>query len=248
MKSERTGFSLITWSRSSVLSTRSTRWDGLSARRKNTMGRTTTDKQSVLNKEKVMKRGIFLTIAMFAAFGLSGCSYNELTAKQQGVKGKWANVESAMQRRADLVPNMVKAAQMAGVQEQEVFGQIAEARSRLLNAQQAAPAGSDGDKTPEQKQAVIDANNSFGGTIGRLLSLQENYPVLRSNEAFMKVQDELSGTENRINTARIDFNDAVGAYNTTRNSFPAVITAGLMGFKEEPYFQADDKAKTAPSV
>ena len=88
-----------------------------------------------------MKRIILLSIAIFAAFGLSGCSYNELTAKQQGVKGKWANVESAMQRRADLVPNMVKAAQMAGVQEQEVFGQIAEARSRLLNAQQAAPAG-----------------------------------------------------------------------------------------------------------
>src|SRR4029434_2843792 len=87
-------------------------------------------------KEKQMKRGIVLTIAVVAAFALSGCSYNELTAKQQGVKGKWANVESAMQRRADLVPNLVKAAQMAGVQEQEVFGQIADARSRLLNAQQ----------------------------------------------------------------------------------------------------------------
>ena len=81
------------------------------------------------------------------------------------------------------------------------YGQIADARSRLLNATSVAPAGADGDKTPEQKQAVIDANNSFGGTIGRLLSLQENYPALRSNEAFMKVQDELSGTENRINAA-----------------------------------------------
>src|SRR4030095_4486452 len=100
-------------------------------------------------KEKQMKRGILLTIAVVAAFALSGCSYNELTAKQQGVNGKWANVESAMQRRADLVPNLVKAAQMAGVQEQEVFGQIADARSRLLNAQQAAPAGAAGDKTPE---------------------------------------------------------------------------------------------------
>ena len=118
-----------------------------------------------------MKRGILLTIAMVAAFGLSGCSYNELTAKQQNVKGKWANVESAMQRRADLVPNLVKAAQMAGVQEQEVFGQVAEARSRLLNAQQAAPAGTEGDKSPEQKQAIIEANNSFGGTIGRPMAL-----------------------------------------------------------------------------
>ena len=89
---------------------------------------------------------------------------------------------------------------------------------------------------------------SFGGTIGRLLSLQENYPALRSSEAFMKVQDELSGTENRINTARIDFNDVVTSYNTARNSFPAVITAGLFGFKEEPYFKAEADAKRAPSV
>ncbi|CAN5560834.1 MAG: LemA family protein [Pyrinomonadaceae bacterium] len=195
-----------------------------------------------------MKRVILLTIAMFAAFGLSGCSYNDLTAKQQNVKGKWANVESSLQRRADLIPNLVETAKMAGVQEQEVFGQISDARSRLLNATQAAPAGEGGDKTPEQKQAVIDANNSFGGTIGRLLSLQENYPVLRSSEAFMKVQDELSGTENRINTSRIDFNQAVTDFNTTRNSFPAVLTAGLFGFKEEPFFQADPSARTAPNI
>lgn len=195
-----------------------------------------------------MKRAILLTFIFIAAFALSGCSYNELTAQQQQVKGKWANVESAMQRRADLIPNLVETAKMAGIQEQEVFGQIADARSRLLDASKVQGTGMDGDKTPEQKQAVIDANNSFGGTIGRLLSLQENYPVLRSNEAFMKVQDELSGTENRINTARLDFNDAVTKYNTTRNSFPAVITAGLLGFKEEPFFKADESARTAPSV
>jgi len=195
-----------------------------------------------------MKRVFLLTITLFVAFGLSGCSYNELTAQQQGVKGKWANVESSLQRRADLIPNLVETAKMSGVQEQEVFGQIADARSRLLNATQAAPAGEGGDKSPEQKQAVIDANNSFGGTIGRLLSLQENYPVLRSSEAFMKVQDELSGTENRINTARIDFNQGVTDYNTTRNSFPAVLTAGLFGFKEEPFFQADPSARTAPNI
>jgi LemA protein len=195
-----------------------------------------------------MKRTILLAVALAAAFSLSGCSYNDLTAKQQGVKGKWADVESAMQRRADLIPNLVETAKMTGVQEQEVFGQIAEARSRLLNAQQSAPGAADGDKTPEQKQAVIDANNSFGGTIGRLLSLQENYPQLRSADAFIKVQDELAGTENRINVARTDYNKAVTEYNTTRNSFPAVLTAGLLGFKEEPFFQADEKARTAPSV
>jgi len=195
-----------------------------------------------------MKRGILLGVALVAAFSLSGCSYNELTAKQQNVKGKWAGVESAMQRRADLIPNLVETAKMSAVQEQEVFGQIADARSRLLNAQQAAPQGANGDKSPEQKQAIIDANNSFGGTIGRLLSLQENYPQLRSSDAFLKVQDELSGTENRINTARLDFNQAVTDYNTTRNSFPAVLTAGLLGFKEEPYFQAEPGARTAPNI
>ncbi len=195
-----------------------------------------------------MRRAILLTVVLIAAFGLSGCSYNDLTAKQQQVKGKWANVESSMQRRADLIPNSAEIAKMTAIQEQEVFGQIADARSKLLNAQQAAPAGTGGDKSPEQKQAIIEANNSFGGTIGRLLSLQENYPQLRSNEAFMKLQDELAGTENRINTARLDFNDAVTSYNTTRNSFPAVLTAGLLGFKEEPFFQADEKGKTVPNV
>ena len=195
-----------------------------------------------------MKKVFLLTFALLVAFGLSGCSYNELTAKQQQVRGKWANVESAMQRRADLIPNLVKAAQMSAVQEQEVFGQIADARSRLLNATQAAPQGPEGDKTPEQKQAVIDANNSFGGTIGRLLSLQENYPQLRSNELFQNVQTELAGTENRINVARLDYNDAVTNYNTTRNSFPAVLTAGLLGFKEEPFFKADEGARQAPDI
>jgi len=195
-----------------------------------------------------MKRAILLTIAMVAAFGLSGCSYNELTAKQQNVRTKWANVESALQRRADLIPNLVETAKMAGVQEQEVFGQIADARSRLLNAQQQPPAGEGGDRTPEQRQQIIDAANSFGGTIGRLLSLQESYPNLRSVDAFMKVQDELAGTENRLNTARQDFNTAVGEYNTARNSFPAVLTAGLFGFKEETQFQADPAARQAPNV
>ncbi len=195
-----------------------------------------------------MKRAILLTIAVFSAAFLSGCSYNELTAKQQNVKGKWANVESSMQRRADLIPNLVETAKMAGVQEQEVFGQIAEARSRLLNAQQQPGQGVEGDKSPEQRQAVIEANNSFGGTIGRLLMLQEQYPQLRSSEAFMKVQDELAGTENRINTARLDFNQAVTDYNTTRNSFPAVITASIFGFKEEPFFQAEPDARQAPTV
>jgi len=195
-----------------------------------------------------MKRAILIGVTLVFAFGLSGCSYNELTAKQQNVKGKWANVESALQRRADLIPNLMTAAQTAGVQEQEVFGQISEARSRLLNAQQQPATGPGGDRTPEQKQAIMDAANSFGGTIGRLLSLQEAYPQLQSVQAFMNVQTELAGTENRINTSRQDYNAAVVDYNTARNSFPAVLTAGLFGFKEEVPFQAQAGAQNAPQL
>lgn len=178
----------------------------------------------------------------------SGCGYNTLTTKRENVKGKWANVESQLQRRADLINNLVEVAKMAGIQEQEVFGQIAEARSRLLNATTQAPQGEGGDKTPEQKQAVIDANNSFGGTIGRLLVLQEAYPVLKSNENFLKAQDEIAGTENRIAVARNDYNAATQDYNTTRSRFPTVISAKLFGFKEEPYFKAEERAQQAPQI
>jgi len=195
-----------------------------------------------------MKKAIILTIALFFAFGLSGCSYNDLTAQQQVVKGKWSNIESNLQSRNDLIPQLVEAAKLAGVQEQEVFGKIADARSRLLNTQQAAPQGADGDKSPEQKQAVIEANNSLGGVLSRLLVLQENYPQLRSNESFLKLQDSIEGTERRINVARLDYNDAVTKYNTTRNSFPTVLTASLLGFKEEPFFKADESAKTPPKI
>jgi LemA protein len=195
-----------------------------------------------------MRRNWPLAVVLLAVVSLSGCGYNTLNAKQQNVRGKWANVESQLQRRADLIQNLIETAKMAGVQEQEVFGQIAEARSRLLNAQKAQPQGEGGDKTPEQKQAVIDANNSFGGTIGRLLVLTEAYPQLRSNENFMKAQDELVGTENRIATARSDYNGAVQDYNTTRGSFPTVIGAKIYGFKEEPFFKADEAAKQVPKI
>ena len=182
---------------------------------------------------------ILFAIAMISLTA-SGCGYNTLTTKRENVKGKWANVETQLQRRADLINNLVESAKMAGIQEQEVFGKIAESRSRLLNATSQAPAGEAGDKSPEQKQAVIDAANSFGGTVGRLLVLQEQYPVLKSNENFLKLQDEGAGTENRIATSRKDYNDATQDYNTTRNQFPTVISAKLYGFPEEPYFKAED--------
>ena len=194
------------------------------------------------------RRILLATAIMFVAITSGGCGYNTLTTKHENVKGKWANVETNLQRRADLIGNLVEAAKMAGIQEQEVFGRIAEARSRLLNAQQQAPQGEGGDKTPEQKQAVIDAANTFGGTIGRLLVLQEAYPQLKSNENFMKLQDEIVGTENRIAVARRDYNDGVQDYNTTMKSFPTVISAKLFGFKEEPYFKAEEGAQQVPKI
>jgi LemA protein len=194
------------------------------------------------------RRVLLLTLVAFVAFGASGCGYNTLTAKHQNVKEKWANIEAQLQRRADLIPNTFEAARASSIQEQEVFGQIAEARSRLLNATREAPKGEGGDKTPEQKQAVIDAANSFGGTLGRLLSLAEAYPELRSTEAFKKVQDVLEGTENRISISREDYNASVKDYNTARGSFPTVIGAKMYGFKEEPYFQAEAGAREAPKI
>jgi len=194
------------------------------------------------------RRLVILFVIGLIALGAGGCGYNTLTTKHENVKAQWANVETQLQRRGDLLNNLAESAKMAGVQEQEVFGKIAEARSRLLNATQQAPQGEGGDKSPEQKQAVIDAANSFGGTVGRLLALQESYPVLKSNESFMKLQDEVAGTENRIATSRKDYNDAILDYNTTRAQFPTVISAKLYGFKEEPYFKADEAAKELPKL
>ena len=195
-----------------------------------------------------IRRLLMLFAIVAASIAASGCGYNTLTTKHEAVKAKWANVETQLQRRSDLLNNLIETAKLAGVQEQEVFGTIAKARSQLLNATNQPPQGEGGDKTPEQKQAVINAANSFGGTIGRLLVLQEQYPQLKSNENFLKAQDEVVGTENRIATARKDYNEAVQDYNTTRARFPTVISAKLFGFKEEPYFKAEEGAKQVPKI
>jgi LemA protein len=194
------------------------------------------------------RRLTILAGLVLISLSASGCGYNTLTTKQQDVKGKWANVETQLQRRGDLFNNLVESAKMAGIQEQEVFGKIAEARSRLINATNQAPQGEGGDKSPEQKQAVIDAANSFGGTVGRLLVLNEAYPQLQSNQNFLALQNEVAGTENRVAVARQDYNTSVQDYNTTRARFPTVIAAKLFGFKEEPYFRADEASKQVPQV
>jgi LemA protein len=195
-----------------------------------------------------MRRLLILAGVVLISISASGCGYNTLTTKQQDVKAKWANVETQLQRRGDLLNNLVESAKMAGIQEQEVFGQIATARSRLINATNQAPQGEGGDKSPEQKQAVIDAANSFGGTIGRLLVLNEAYPTLQSNQNFLALQNEIAGTENRVAVSRNDYNLSVQDYNTTRSRFPTVISAKLFGFKEEPYFRADEASKQVPQV
>jgi len=194
------------------------------------------------------RRLIILVGIVLMAFAASGCGYNTLTTKHENVKSKWAGVETQLQRRGDLLNNLTEAAKMAGVQEQEVFGTIAKARSQLLNATSQAPQGEAGDKSPEQKQAVIDANNSLGAAFGRLLVLQEAYPVLKSNENFLKLMDEIAGTENRIAVSRNDYNGAVQDYNTTRARFPTVIGAKLFGFREEPYFRAQEGAQQVPQI
>lgn len=197
-----------------------------------------------------MKSRRFAILFAIAVISLtaSGCGYNTLTTKQQSVKARWSDVETQLQRRGDMLNNLAESAKMAGVQEQEVFRNIAEARSRLLQATTQPPQGEGGDRTPEQRQAIMDADNSFGGTIGRLLVLQEAYPQLRSNENFLNLQTEVAGTENRIATARKDYNAAAQDYNTTRSRFPTVISAKLFGFREEPYFTAEATAREVPQL
>lgn len=193
---------------------------------------------------------ILIGIAVLVLLPLtaSGCGYNTLTTKHQNVKARWSDIETQLQRRGDLLNNLAEAAKMAGVQEQEVFGRIADARARLLQATGQPPQGEGGDRTPEQRQAIMDADNSFGGTIGRLLVLQEAYPNLKSNENFLNLQTEVAGTENRIQTARKDYNSATQDYNTTRSRFPTVISAKLFGFREEPYFSAEATAREVPQL
>ena len=191
-----------------------------------------------------IRKTLLLSLIILVSLTAGGCGYNTLTTKHENVKAKWANVETMMQRRADLIPNLFEAAKAAGIQEQQVFGDIAAARAKLAGATSAAPQGPNGDKSPEQKQAVLDANSA----LSRLLVIVENYPQLRSTENFLKFQDELVGTENRIAVARKEYNDGVQDYNTTRAQFPTVIAAKMYGFKEEPYFKADEGAKAVPKI
>jgi len=187
---------------------------------------------------------VIVLIIALVGFG----SYNTLVTKKQNVDAQWALVQTQMQRRADLIPNIVATVKGVAGLEERVFTRIAEARSQLLATMQNPNATPQDKITADNNLTQAMRDGGLLGTGGRFLAITENYPQLKSNESFMKLQDELAGTENRLATSRRDYTLAAQDYNTTRNRFPTVLIAGLIGFKEQPYFQADQGAQQAPKV
>ena len=178
---------------------------------------------------------VVLVVIVLALFGQYVGVKNQLVAKDQAVKAAWSQVDIVLQRRADLIPNLVETVKGYAQQEVTVFGDIAKARSALLSAQ-----------TPSDK---IAANGQLDGAIGRLLLIVENYPQLKSNENFLRLQDELAGTENRIAVERKRYNDALQDYNTYIQHFPNNIFARWAGFKpNEAYFTAAEGSRQVPKV
>ena len=178
--------------------------------------------------------GVLIVVALMV-FSSYVSARNQMVALDQEVKSSWSEVDVQMQRRADLIPNLVETVKGFTKEESTVFGDIANARAGMLNAQ--GPA------------AKIAANNQLDGAIGRLLLLTENYPQLRSSDQFMRLQDELSGTENRIGVARKRYNEALQSYNTFVLQFPNSIWAGIAGYKQNSaYFTASPAAQQVPNV
>ncbi|PYX74687.1 MAG: LemA family protein [Acidobacteria bacterium] len=178
---------------------------------------------------------VILGLIVLAFFGMYVSTKNTLVQKNEAVKSAWSQVDVVLQRRADLIPNLVETVKGYAKQEQTVFGDIAKARSALLSA-----------GTPQQK---IAANGQLDGALGRLLLIVENYPQLKSNENFLRLQDELAGTENRISVERKRYNDTLQDYNTYVQQFPNSVFAGWAGFKpNDAYFQASEGSRTVPKV
>src|SRR5438477_11141837 len=175
----------------------------------------------------------FIVLALVTV-PLTGCSYNRFVGQEEGIKAQWAQVQNQLQRRNDLIPNLVETVKGYAQHEEGVYKDIADARSKLLAA-----------KSPEE---TIQAANQQTSALGRLLAVVENYPQLKANEQFNRLMDELSGTENRLAVERMRYNERVQAYDTSRRQFPANLTAKLFGFKEYPFFQAPAEAKQVPKV
>ncbi len=174
-----------------------------------------------------------LTIAL-AALPLSGCSYNRFVSQEEAIKAQWAQVQNQLQRRNDLIPNLVETVKGYAAHEEGVYKDIAESRAKLLAA-----------KSPDE---TIQAANQQTSALGRLLAIVENYPQLRANEQFNRLMDELSGTENRIAVERMRYNERVQEYNTSMRQFPSNVTAKLFGFKTHPFFEAPAEAQQVPKV
>src|SRR5579862_7082162 len=171
-----------------------------------------------------MRRGLVVLLVVIAVFVFAGLfvygsfksAQNQMVSKDENVKSAWSQVDVQLQRRADLVPNLVETVKGFTKEENTVFGDIANARAGLLNAR--------------DPKAKIEANGQLDSAFGRLLALTENYPQLRSSEQFMRLQDELSGTENRIGVARQRYNRSLQDYNTYVRQFPNSVWAGMLGF------------------
>jgi LemA protein len=168
------------------------------------------------------------------AIGLDGCDYNRLVAMKERIDAAWAQVENQLQRRNDLIPNLVEVTRGYATHEREIFQQIADARARLL-------AGG----TRAEK---IDAATEMSGALGRLLAIAERYPDLKANQQFARLSDELAGTENRIAVERMRYNEAVRDYNAAIKSFPTTLYARAFGFEPEKYFEAPAEAQKVPKV
>ncbi len=178
--------------------------------------------------------GVLLVLGLMVGFQAKN-TYNNLYAQREGITGQWAQVDVALQRRADLIPNLVETVKGFAKQEKEIMETVANARSALLNA-----------RTPQEK---IDANGRLDSAIGRLLLVVENYPNLKSNENFLRLQDELAGTENRIAVERRKYNEGVQFYNRDIGLFPNNVFASMFGFqRNDAYFRTDDAARKAPKV
>ena len=177
---------------------------------------------------------IVVALVVAGASFSSGCSYNRFVSQEEAIKTQWSQVENQLQRRNDLIPNLVETTKGIAQQEKDVFGQIADSRAKMAGA-----------RTPEQ---TIQAANEQSAALARLLVVVENYPQLRSSESFNRLMDELSGTENRIAVERMRYNERVQEYNVARRQFPSNITAGIFGFKEYPLFNAPPAAEQVPKV
>lgn len=175
-----------------------------------------------------------IVAAIVIIVGMIFSSYNGLISMNENVTGKWAQVENQLQRRNDLIPNLVNTVKGYANHETEVFKQVSDARAKLGGA-----------KTVAETSA---ANNEMNTALSRLLMVAENYPELKSNTNFTQLQDELAGTENRIAVARKDYNDAVQVYNAKIKSLPASLYAGAFGFTARDYFKADEAAQKVPQV